>query len=404
MIAALLLTLALQARAQDPPVNEREYRLLFGDPVELEPLAVAGVSLNKAFTDAYQVGIGPHVPYKAHKVLQVGWQVWFTFNMAMWPHELGHWARAEQVGGTFVIEGYGFPFPRARMDLPPSVTPEQGVLTSVAGFEVNHLMRRQEVSGFYDEGYGHSDVLVHSFIQEIYFPLYTWAVAVAAPRKPETWTETRGDPVEWVLGTYGVQTGRPPVRANGTVDPELVARYREAVFANLGTILVDPMFYQGAHAFAVNTDDDWGRMEPWMLGSDRFGWMFSTAYLPTPLGYEIWWNHHLRLGGLPATVSLKAGRPTRNLGLRVDLPRLVAVGPVDLGLEADGWSQERYGDGAAGYADLRVRLPRGLFLELKGGGKSEGWLVGRRIEASPMVLGGLGWRFQPPVGNIQPPT
>jgi hypothetical protein len=100
-----------------------------------------------------------------------------------------------------VVSGRGFPFPKAEMNLPSSISQEKGTLTSVGGFEINNLMARQAHLDFYNNNYGYADELIHAFIQQVYFPFYAFIVAPARATKPSTRTDTRGDPVEFTLST-----------------------------------------------------------------------------------------------------------------------------------------------------------------------------------------------------------
>jgi hypothetical protein len=403
MLTPLMFAAALAGAPAAPPeaareeaLPPREYTLMVGPPDELEPLALAGVGLNKALTDAWYQGIGPHVPGKLGDILGVTWQVFWTFNASVWPHELGHRGRARQTGGAFVIDGYAFPFPKAHMELAEDYDPpELATLSSVAGFEVNALMRRQTIQDLYARDYGYSDELIHAFIQDIYFPLYAFVIAPARATAPETWTDTRGDPVEETLSVYRTWTGREPVGEDGAVDEVLVGMYREAVFVNLATVALDPVVWQEARAFGADMDEDYGLTQPWWIGGERLGWMPSPQMTPTPLGYEVTLHNYLR-AGRPWVVSLTAGRPYRDLGLSLAAPALVDTERLTLGAEAHGWSQEVWGSGGAIYGRLDLRLVGGLGLALKGGAKTGGYQVGRRIEAGPLIMGGLSWRHSPP--------
>ena len=71
---------------------------------ELNAIATAGVNLNKMFTDLYLYGISPAMPEGIEPTTRTLWHVFWSFNLSMWPHDAGHWARARQVGGNFVIE------------------------------------------------------------------------------------------------------------------------------------------------------------------------------------------------------------------------------------------------------------------------------------------------------------
>ncbi|UCD37616.1 MAG: hypothetical protein JSW54_12440, partial [Fidelibacterota bacterium] len=200
---------------------QREYRFLFGSPEDPEIFATLGVSLNKAMQDAYFKGLGPRLPAKLRPPAETIWSAFWTFTFSLWPHEFGHWARARQLGGDFIIERYAFPFPQARMDLPDDVDPVDNLLASIGGHEINNLMMRQTHIDFFQQDAASAVDLIHAFVQEVYYPFYAFIVAPADPEDPATWLDTRGDPVESALSVFQNHTGRPPVRDDDSVDPEL---------------------------------------------------------------------------------------------------------------------------------------------------------------------------------------
>ncbi len=78
------------------------------------------------------------------------------------------------------------------MVLPADVDLFEETLTSVAGFEINLLMRQTEIRDFVTRGYGFADELTHSFVQAIYFPEYAFVVApLVAGIDPERPRATR---------------------------------------------------------------------------------------------------------------------------------------------------------------------------------------------------------------------
>lgn len=247
----------------------REYRFLIGDPQELELIATAGNTLNKALIDIYYKGIRSHVPGKIQPFVETTWSIFWTYMCTMWPHDFGHRARARQIGGDFVIESFGFPFPVARMDIPPSCTPVEGAMACVGGHEINNLMMRQTHLDFYSNNFAHADELINAFIQEVFYPFYAFVIAPAKPEEPSYWIDTRGDPLESTMTVFEGYYNRPAVRGDETVDPELVSYYRETVYLSVLWTLLDPMLYKGAKAFGADMDQDYGLMTPWMLGSDQ---------------------------------------------------------------------------------------------------------------------------------------
>jgi hypothetical protein len=152
------------------------------------------------------------------------------------------------------------------MVLPSGRNLYEETLTSIAGFEINNLMRFQIVSAFFRDGHAHSEELVRAFIQEIYYPAYAFLIAPTVgsvdPESPGTWIDTVGDPVESALGVYRSYTGRPAVRQDNTVDPELVSYYGECTLASVLWMLLDPLLYQGVLAFGADRESGSGLAAP----------------------------------------------------------------------------------------------------------------------------------------------
>ncbi|MFC1539837.1 hypothetical protein ACFL6H_10475 [Candidatus Latescibacterota bacterium] len=339
-----------------------EYRFLFGPANELEPIAEAGTSLNTIFHDIYFKKLASHVPKKAAPYTETAWSVFWTYTFSLWPHEFGHWARANQAGGDFVIKGYNFPFPKAEMRLPLNMAPEYQSLSIVGGFEINTLMKRNAHTRFYRDGYAHAYELIHAFIQEVYYPFYAFVVTPADPVAPSTWTDTRGDPVESTLSVFKKHTGREPIRPDGTVDPKLVDLYRETIYMNLVWTLLDPMLYESAKAFRADMSTDYGRMEARMFGGDRIAWIYGTEFNASPLGYELYFNNYLKLNGKLHILYLKTGRPYNNNGIGIEVPALYKRKNLTLGASLDYWNQDIYGSGGAVSLGASYRLYKGFGL------------------------------------------
>jgi hypothetical protein len=390
-LLAFAIVLASGLSGQTEPY--REVRLLLGSPEESELIATAGISLNKALQDVYYKGLDPRLPPKIQPITETIWSVVGTFMCSMWPHEFGHWARAQQVGGDFVIERFGFPFPKAKMIQPPSTTPQEEALPSIGGHEINNLMLRQAHLDFLQKDFTSAIDLIHAFIQEVYYPFYAFVIAPADPDKPSTWTDTRGDPVESALIVYKSHTGRPPIREDGSVDPDLSSYYQEAIYLSVLWTLLDPLLYQSARAFGADMRQDYGLMRPRLLGDDNRAWIWSTRFHYSPLGYELYLATYLRLRQKLYVMYLKAGRPYRNLGLGIQLPTLLEKGRLTLGVACDLWTQDIYGDGAALYVEAAFRLSDNFGLLLKAGWKDDGYLVGRRVDQSTLLFAGLSYRY-----------
>jgi hypothetical protein len=389
----LLSISTLFSQETDQLKNSREYMILLGAPRELELIATSGVTLNKAFSDLYYRGIAHRIPPRIKPFTEVIWSAYWTFFFSMWPHDAGHWARAEQLGGTFKIKKFGFPFPEAEMDLPKVLTPEEEALPSIGGFEINTLMKRQTHTNMYSNGFSYADELIHSFIQEIYFPFYAFIIAPADPKKPDTWLDTYGDPVESTLTVYRWYTGRLAIKEDGTVDPDLLDYYNETIYVSLLWTLFNPLLYQSAKAFGTDMTKDYGLMFPWMIGNENLAWIWGTDFNVSPLGYELYLQNYFRMKGKLYTVYMKYGRPFKNTGVGISIPQLIKNNDFNLGIYLDIWDQEKYGRGIAISLNSEYRINSNWGLTIHGWWKQRGYLIGKRIDDSEALLAGFNYKF-----------
>ena len=390
-LSTITVTLSSLAYSQSEP--NREYRVLVGDPQELELIATAGNTLNKALMDLYYKGLQSRVPGKMQPYVETTWSVFWSFMCTMWPHDFGHRARARQVGGDFVIESFSFPFPVARMDIPPSATPVEEALASIGGHEINNLMMRQTHMDFYQNEYAHAIDLIHAFVQEVFYPVYAFVLTPAKPEEPSYWIDTRGDPLESAKIVFEGKYNRPAVREDETVDPDLVRYYREAIYLSVLWTLLDPMLYTGAKAFGADMEQDYGLMTPWMLGDENKSWTWGTQFHPSPLGYELYFANYLRLRQRLYALYIKAGRPYKNTGIGIRVPGLIETGNLTLGAACDLWDQDIHGEGAAFSLDVKYQFSKGFGLLLRGSWKDDGYLVGRRLEQSVTLFAGVSYRY-----------
>jgi len=118
----------------DDDMPTREYPFSLGDRLDSRTIVGTGIALNKLSYDAFNQGIAPKLSDTAVAWIDPIWSFFWTFNFTMWPHDYGHWARANQVGGDFIIDSYNFPFPEARMVVPPTATSLDRTMMSIGGF------------------------------------------------------------------------------------------------------------------------------------------------------------------------------------------------------------------------------------------------------------------------------
>jgi len=392
MLCALLA--ASPALAAEPPALEsleREYKLVFAPNYDLHMVAAASPTLNRMTQDLYLYGIGPHLPPVLDNVLGTTWAVFFTYTTMLFPHEFGHWTRAQQVDSQFIFHNFMPLLPYTTVEMPDDASHADSALLSAGGFEVNGLVARQTQLDFYENGGAWSDELAHGLLNELFFPIY----AVVFPAKAEeavTWTETRGDPVHVVLPVYERHTGRPPVDADGAVDPELTRLYREAVLFSVLWTALDPGLIQQGMSF---TDSGFDAREAWMpVRTERLGWTWGTQFNPSPLGYELYLLQYLLVDQRTFEVAVKYGRPMKNNGIRVSAPDLLETAGVRLGAEVEVWDQDVYGLGVSATASAEVSIHGGLGAVGQLGYKTDGYVMGRGIDRTPFGALGLSYRFQ----------
>ena len=372
--------------AEDSASPMREYPLSIGDPLDSRNVVRAAVALNKLGYDLYTSGISPLLPEWADPWIEPVWSFLWTFNLTMWPHDFGHWARANQAGGNFVIESYAFPFPLARMVVPDGTSKAQETLMSGGGFEINTLMRKYTEDRYYQTGYSDAEDIVHSFIQSMMFPLYTNVIAPTNANDPDSWGETsRGDPTQYTQLVFENYTGRPAVTADNKVDPDLVSLYREIFWMNILTIAIDPWMYKAAKAFTLDMKQRPQMRSPWLYTSDNFAWAYTSRFNTGVLGYEVYLTQHLKLNERYFSVYLRTGRPFKNNGIGVRVPDLVRVNRFSLDTTLDAWDQGVYGMGGMMGVSPSYRVNRHLRLSLDLHWKSDGYVIGLPVDQ------GLGW-------------
>ena len=157
--------------------------------------------------------------------------------------------------------------------------------------------------------------------------------------------------------------------------------------------LLDPMLYQSAKGFGADMKKNYGLMTPWMLGNERNAWIYSTQFHASPLGYEMYFTNYMRLNRKLYTMYIKYGRPYKNTGIGIYIPGLFETENFTLGAAVDLWNQDIYGKGAAISLDVEYQLHKNFGLLLKGSWKNRGYVIGKRVEKSPMLLAGFNYRF-----------
>ncbi len=382
-IGLLILLAGLGGQTDNRPA--RTYSWMITEAYDQEMLATAGIGFHRVFEDYYLNRLRPGINPKRVGWTDMAWQAWWSYFYSLWPHELGHKARARDVGGDFLIT-FAFPFPRATMDKPDNLTGAEEMLPILGGFEVNYLIKTNLQEDYYQDDRAHALDLIHNFIQTVYFPFYTIVVAPQKVNEAATWTDTRGDPVEYALNLWNRDNDVPAVSDEGKVNPDIKKLYREIFYVNLLWTLVDPQLYLSARGFSADVASDGLWLKPWSIGSNNIRWAYSTVYNASPLGPELQLYNYLHINDLYGVVSLRYGWYQENLGIGLRLPGLVNGEYWALALGADAWQQEYYDGGFAlrGSLDWYLRPSIGIGTSVRY--KTAGYLLGNHL-GEDLIIG-----------------
>jgi hypothetical protein len=152
---------------------------------------------------------------------------------------------------------------------------------------------------------------------------------------------------------------------------------------------IDPGFYEGLRAFGVNMNDNSGYMQPRFFGNDDNAWVYGTMFNATPLGYELYFNNHIRLKGKYFNASIRYGRPFDNIGISLNMPSVLQTSFFRLGAETGYWYQEPFGHGIMAEFRGVFSLSEIFGFNLKAGWKSTGYVLGLPIEQTAYFQGGI---------------
>lgn len=380
-----LLTLSLQLEASSP----REYPMSLGVPLDSRNVVQTGITLNKLGYDLYEEGISPLLPTEIEPFLESAWSVFWTLNLTLWPHDFGHWARANQSGGDFIIEGYAFPLPQAKMVVPESATLWEETLMSSGGFEINTMMRKYTEERYYQSGYRDAEDMLHGFIQTMLFPLYTLAIAPVNTSDPSSWY---GDPIQYTELVFENYTGRSPY-TNNVTDSGMVSLYNEIFWVNLISIAIDPWMYSAAKVFTVDLKKRPQMKAFWLYESEVFSWTYTTRFNPGVLGYEVYLTQHMKVFDKYFSFYIRKGRPFKNNGVGFRIPEVISVGDFSLDTTFDVWEQDNYGTGGMIGISPIYTVSQNLNLSIDLHWKSKGYVVGLPTDMGLGVLlnGMMSW-------------
>ncbi|MDH5464154.1 MAG: hypothetical protein OEW60_00920 [Thiovulaceae bacterium] len=376
-LAIVFLVLPSLSRAEPT----REYPFSYGDPLDSRNVVRTSIALNKLGHDFYREGISPLLPESLEPWVAGAWSFFWTFNLTMWPHDYGHWARANQAGGDFIIDSYAFPLPEARMVVPAGTTLWQETLMSGGGFEINTMMRKHTEDRYFQTGFRDAEDMVHSFIQSMMFPIYSVLIAPINTSDPSSWY---GDPIQYTQLVFENYSGRPSV-VNNVADPGMVSLYKEMFWVNLLVTALDPWMYFAAEAFSLDLKDLPQLDTRWLYSSNDFSWAYTTRFNTGVLGYEVYLTQHIKVDDEYFSVYLRAGRPFKNYGVGARFADVLTAGDFSLDATIDAWDQDNYGTGGMIGISPGYRVGKNLRVSVDLHWKSDGYALGLPLEE------GLGW-------------
>ena len=378
----VLVTLFCLSINESVAESTREYPFSYGSQLDSRMIVRTSVALNKLGYDFYREGMSPLLSDSFEPLVASAWSFFWTFNLTMWPHDFGHWARANQAGGDFVIDSYAFPLPQASMVVPASATLSQETLMSGGGFEINTMMRKYTEDRYFQTGYRDAEDMVHSFIQSMLFPMYSLIIAPIDTTKPDSWY---GDPIQYTQLVFENYTGRPSIMANNKADPDMVSLYKEMFWMNLLVTALDPWMYIAAEAFTLDLKDSPQMDAYWLYSSDNFSWAYTTRFNTGVLGYEVYFTQHVELFDRYFSFYFREGRPFKNHGVGLRIPNVITIDDFSLDTTFDTWDQANYGIGGMIGISPGYRVGENLRISMDLHWKSEGYAVGLPEEE------GLGW-------------
>ena len=359
-----------------------------------------GIALFRFTEDAFIHFIAPHLKGVFGHVIGTGWNMATVYLFTLWPHEFGHWMRAEEIGIKFKFHNYMPFFPHTTIEIPEGrvLTNEEAALVSVAGFEVNTYIKKSIAQELYSNGYGYSGDLSLAMVNSLFMPIYSFLVIPRNPEDPEVWRLTAGDPVHSILPVYKRYTGREPIGRNGVVDPELVKLYHTTTILSAVMPLTDPLLYMGILEDIKRKDSrKMRRINPFILLGDRqLGYTYGTNFNPSPLGYEIYFINYIFINKKLIDLFLKLGGPMLNQSIAVCLPNILDIYNFSFGPRIEIWNQSDTGVGGVLSAKIGYSFFEGKAkVWVEPGYKTKGYSLGLPIKDGFHMIFGLTISFAP---------
>ncbi len=240
-----LLFLPLSSFAQEnvDSTFHRHYEIGIAPSYDLDNVSRNSLTIFKLTEDAYSRGIQPKLHEKLGNILGGVWSFSFTYLSMIWPHEFGHSMRAHQIGGHFNIHDIALPIPGTTMTLPDEVSFQGRALSIIGGFEINYLTSKRIQDDFYEYNGLYNDELGLAFVHKMMYPIYVSLVIPQDPNEKDTWINTGGDPVHFIMPVWQRYSNDQIFLPDSTVNPGLVDFYGQSALLATFLNLLDPAFY-----------------------------------------------------------------------------------------------------------------------------------------------------------------
>ena len=344
------------------------------------------ISAFRAIDDGFYALVKPMkpVPQNISKAVFNFASIYLTM---IWSHEMGHYFRAEQVGGHFYIHDFGIPIPYTTVELPDDISLTDEALFVTAGFEVNYLNIRTLQSQFVRQNGLWNPDLALSFANRLMYPIYTSLVVPINPEDPNVWVDPAGDPIFFVLPVFKNYTNKDIFMPDGSVNPELIKLYNQAAIFATFFQFADPQFYREVGAAFGKASKI--RRPIFLIGDYNTGWTYGTLFNASPLGYELYMQNYLHINNRQYGLYLKYGRPFQNIGLGFSMNEILKFGDFYADVLAEIWQQDIFGSGASLEFSGKWKLSKHLGINFNLGYKTEGYVLGKQLNAGANLGAGI---------------
>jgi hypothetical protein len=346
------------------------------------------ISAFRAINDGYTSVVDANMKPKGAAITKGALNFATIYLTMLWSHEMGHYIRAEQVGGHFNIHNFGLPVPYTTADLPEDISLVDEAIFVTAGFEVNYLNVRTLQAQFVGQNGLWNPDLALSFANRLMYPIYTTFIVPINPEDKNVWIETAGDPVHYILPVFKNYANNQVFLEDSTVvNPELVNLYNQATIFGSFFMLLDPQFYREVGAAFGKASKT--RRPIFLIGDFNTGWTYGTLFNASPLGYELYLQNYIHINNNQFGLYLKYGRPFKNIGLGLSMNNVLNFPNFSADVLAEVWQQDIFGNGASLEFSGKWKLSKHFGFNFNLGYKSEGYVLGKQLNAGANLGIGL---------------